>query len=105
MRYTNSELANLKNKIITIDNNRDIEVINMICDFTEAHNDYKIGDIVRDHLGSIKIESMLPLRMKNIHDMYQPQMVYTGKELKANLKPRKDNSCRDLYQENILESQ
>jgi len=60
------------------------------------NNQYEIGDIVKDHIGSLKIQK---IQAYLSYDM--PQCVYTGIELKANGEPMKKQSNRQVYSSNI----
>jgi hypothetical protein len=66
-------------------------------EFIDSNNPYKIGDIVTDHIGSIKIESM------SYYISYsKPEATYTGLELKKDKTPTKKLSKRTVYQNNII---
>jgi hypothetical protein len=68
-------------------------------DFVIANNPYKKGDIVTDHIGTIKIESM---RFSWGGLGRQPCAIYYGVELKKNGEPKKNGNKRDVYQSNVL---
>jgi len=67
------------------------EVIRQYCD---ARNPYKIGDKFTDHIGTIVVESIAYLYAGEFG------CVYFGAELKKDGTPRKDNSKRNVYQSN-----
>ena len=60
------------------------------------NNPYKVGDVVKDHIGSIKIETILTTTTNGI-----PCCVYYGMELKKDLTPKKNGEKRNLWQVNI----
>jgi hypothetical protein len=67
------------------------EVMQQYCD---ANNPYKIGDKFSDHIGTIIVEK--------IRYSYgdRPCCVYFGTELKKDGTPRKDNNKRQAWQSN-----
>ena len=67
------------------------EVIRQYCD---ARNPYKVGDKFTDHLGTIMIESIAYTYGNDFG------CVYFGTELKKDGTPRKDNSKRNAWQSN-----
>lgn len=64
-------------------------------DYAKSNNPYKIGDIVTDHIGSLKIE-----RIAVSVTWYISQCVYHGIDLKTNGQPCKKQG-RAVYQTNI----
>ena len=66
-------------------------------EFAYANNPYKIGDIVSDHMGSIKIERI------NVCLSYlsTPLCVYFGTEYTKKGEPNKRGGKRSVYQINI----
>jgi len=64
--------------------------------FASENNPYMTGDIIKDHIGYIKIESFELYTGSKL-----PSIVYYGLELKKDLTPRKDGKKRKLWQENI----
>ena len=58
----------------------------------------KIGDIVTDHTGSVKVERITFYR--GFNDSL-PVCVYHGIELKKDLTPTKKGDKREVYQNNI----
>jgi hypothetical protein len=63
-----------------------------------ANNPYKEGDIIKDHVGSIKIES---IGFYGSTFIGTPSCAYTGIELKKDGTPKKANVKRTIYQENV----
>lgn len=70
--------------------------------FVRANNPYNVGDIVRDHIGAIKIERIGFCgsydRANNL-----PCAIFTGTELTKDLKPAKRQTGRTVYQSNVIE--
>lgn len=68
-------------------------------EFVDSNNPYKIGDIVTDHIGSVRIE-----RIKYTWGYYNvpPGAVYYGIELLKNGTPNKRGTMRDVYQSNLI---
>jgi len=71
----------------------------IIKDFCDYNNPYKIGDIFTDHIGSIKIER-IKYSFSNLRD--KPCCVYHGIELKKDLTPKKLVIKRDAWQSNEI---
>jgi len=67
-------------------------------EFAYANNPYKHGDIVTDHIGSIKIEKIQIYLGLNPY----PQCVYIGVELTKKGEPNKRGNKRNIYQSNII---
>jgi hypothetical protein len=63
-------------------------------EFAYANNPYKIGDIVSDNLGTIKIEKIKVYLGLHIY----PQCVYFGVELTKKGEPNKRGNKRTVYQ-------
>jgi len=76
-------------------NARKIELIRL---YASENNTFKVGDVVKDHIGSIIIEKITyTISSKKI-----PCCVYYGLELKKDGTPRKNKSKRSVYQGNVL---
>jgi len=70
----------------------------LIVRYCRANIKYQVGEIVTDHIGSIRVEN---------HAFYidydgNPAVNYKGVELKKDLKPFKRASVRTVCQNNIL---
>lgn len=65
-------------------------------EYALANNPYSIGDLVTDHIGSIKIE-----KIQISEDISGPCCVYYGLELKKDGTPTKRGEKRHVYQTNI----
>lgn len=74
----------------------------LFIEYAYANNTLKPGDIVTDHIGSIKIEKI------SVHVSYlsepKPMCIYIGIELKKDLTPTKVRKERTVYQSNIVTS-
>jgi hypothetical protein len=66
-------------------------------EFAYANNPYKIGDIVTDHMGTIKIEKIKIYLGLGTY----PQCVYFGVELTKKGEPNKRGNKRSVYQSNL----
>ena len=55
--------------------------------FALSNNPYKVGDIISDHIGTIKIES-IGVYINGLNDGL-PECTYHGPELKKDLTPKK----------------
>lgn len=68
--------------------------------FALENNPHKIGDIVKDFQGWMKIENVFPsLKFGNNY----PECRYTGIELTLKMVPKLKQSGRGLFQSNVLE--
>lgn len=64
--------------------------------YANENNPHKVGDIVTDHVGSIRIE-------KIAYNIYSDVCTchYIGIELKKDLTPTKNGNKRTVWQENL----
>jgi len=69
--------------------------------FAVSNNPYKVGDIITDSVGSIKIEVIKYTLGGGYYGKY-PQCVFRGVELKKDLTPTKKGEKRTIYQSSIL---
>lgn len=90
------EFEELKAKLAGIEEMANVRKKDAIREYCLVNNTVKIGDIVTDHLGSVKVERILVE-----YSLTRPQCVYVGSELKKDLTPRKDGSKRNVYAQNI----
>ena len=58
---------------------------------------YKIGDIVRDHIGFVKIEKIVPI----IGICNKVDIMMLGTECTLKLEPKKTGTRRNIYHSNI----
>ncbi len=90
--YLKSELKRLENEYFT-------ERTRMIKAYCDAHNTHKVGDVVTDHIGSVKLHKI----SYYVHSEH-PCCIYVGLELKKDGTPRKDGKIRGVYQCNERKS-
>ena len=67
--------------------------------FIEINAKHKIGDIITDHIGTIKVEKIL---LNYIYYSNIPIAVYEGTEYKKDGTPRKKLSVRCVFENNIV---
>lgn len=93
------EFEDYKLKLQELEKEFSIKKENLKKQYAFENNPYKIGDIVTDHIGSIKIESIVPTIpfLSN-----EPSCYYEGIELKKDLTPKKKGDKRMVYQGNIV---
>lgn len=65
--------------------------------YAQSNNPYKVGDIVTDHISSIKIQKF----GTHVNYGYNPQFTCIGIELKKDGTPTKKGEIRTVYQSNI----
>lgn len=70
----------------------------LIRDYAKSNNPYKIGDVVEDHIGKLRIES---IEFYNDQWWQLPSCVYYGVELKKDGTPCKRQTNRPVYLSNI----
>ena len=69
-------------------------------EFAKSNNIVQIGDVVRDLIGLIKVESaQVYLPSFSIY----PSLRYVGTELKKDGTPKKRETKRSVYQHNLVE--
>lgn len=66
-------------------------------EYARSNNPIKMGDIITDHVGSIKVEGI----KNTVPSSEKPQCIYYGIELKKDLTPMKKQSNRHVYQQNL----
>jgi hypothetical protein len=85
-------------KLNQINKDHQIRLRFLASDFAESNNPHKIGDIVKDTIGFIKIEQ---IQFTLGGGKYLPECVYTGIELTKKGEPNKRGNKRTIYQSNI----
>jgi len=90
------DFEELKAKLAGIEERASERKKDAIREYCLGNNTVKIGDIVADHIGSVKVERILVE-----YSLTRPQCVYVGAELKKDLTPRKDGSKRSVYAQNL----
>lgn len=69
-------------------------------EFAMGRNPYTVGDIVTDHLGSIRTTRIRVMR-GNVHEL--PQCVYEGEVLTKKMEPvKRGKKTRTVWQSNIV---
>lgn len=68
------------------------------CQYARSNNPYKKGDVVTDHMRSIRIET---IRVEYPSFGEFPCCVYRGKELKKDDTLKKGAKYRDVWQSNL----
>lgn len=92
-------LKDYKNKKRDIERQAGKDKTALLIDFVDINNPYKIGDIVTDHIGSIRYDK---LKYTTTGCDYVPTPIYSGIELKKDGTPKKRIIVRDVYGSNIL---
>lgn len=62
-----------------------------------SNNQYNVGDIVTDHIGSVKVEKIMTTTSND-----KPTCVYYGIELKKDMTPKKNDPRRQAWQNNLI---
>ena len=68
-------------------------------EYVNKNNSHKKGDIITDHVGSIKL---INLSLAYESFTFMPCATYKGYELKKNLEPKKNGAIRVIWQSNII---
>jgi hypothetical protein len=88
-----------KSKLNDINKDYELKLKSLDKDYAFSNNPFKIGDIVTDHIGSIKIEEIKAYLSRFPY----PCCVYFGIEYTKKGKPNKRGNRRSIYQSNILQ--
>ena len=91
-------LQEYKNRLKESEDKHRAEIRALQMEFALKNAIHTKGDIVTDHIGSIKVDAISCVAYGD------PQAVYHGAELKKDLTPRKDGAKRWVYQSNIKQS-
>lgn len=86
-----------KDRLSTLEDEFENKKKELIKECAFSNNPYKVGDIVADHIGSVRIEKI----MATTSD-HKPTCIYYGLELKKDLTNRKDGSKRRVWQINLI---
>lgn len=87
-----------KSKFDEIHNDCQLKLKSLAKECALSNNPYKIGDIVKDTIGSIKIEQ---IQFTLGGGKYLPECVYTGIELTKKGELNKRGNKRKIHQSNI----
>ena len=84
-----------------IENRAQKEIKRLVCEYalSEDNNSIQVGDMVTDHIGTIKVTSI-----KVYLDFNRPSCIYRGLQYTKQGKPFKSGEERDVYQFNIKQS-
>lgn len=74
-----------------------LEKHRILCEYVMSWCPYKIGDIVRDHIGFVKIEKISPI----IGICNKADICMFGTEYTAKMEPKKTGTKRNIYHSNI----
>lgn len=86
-----------KKKILKQDYDHNLYILDR--EYAMANNPYKIGDIIEDHIGRIKIEK-ISFGYSFPHET--PECIYYGIEVKKDNTPKKKQDLnRKIFQSNI----
>ena len=69
--------------------------------FATSNNTVKVGDIITDHIGSIKVEKISWGYFGSSGNISLPSCVYNGVVLKKDKTPTKRGNNRKVYQINL----
>ncbi len=95
------ELSVYRNELTKLKRGYDNKVGILERDYAFSNSSVKVGDIVTDHIGSVKVDVIL---YAIVRDNDYPTCVYRGEELTKAGKARKKQSIRDIYQVNLKEA-
>jgi hypothetical protein len=85
-------------KIKEIERKMKLEKRELYNEYALSNNPHKVGDIVSDHKGTIKIEKIkIVLGFRKEY----PECVYIGSRLRKDLKPFKSGEHDFVYQSNM----
>jgi hypothetical protein len=90
------DIAEYKDRVKQLEEKLDTDRAELMKQFVRDNNPYKVGDIITDHIGSIKIE-----KMGYSWGYGKPCATYYGIELKKDGTPNKRNSSRWAFQSNL----
>lgn len=94
------EYTDFKIKLQAIKDEAKKKEQDLYVEYALSNNNFKVGDIVTDHIGSIKIEK-IKVHVNGFIGNYKPECKYIGIELKKDLTPTKIKKERVVYQSNV----
>lgn len=77
------------------------EDLTLAKEYAFSNSTVKVGDIVTDHMGKVKVEN-IKFSVGSIADMF-PCCIYIGVEITKQGKPFKSGSIRSVYHSNLKE--
>jgi hypothetical protein len=93
-----------KSKFLGINNDFQVKLKSLAKEYAISNNPYKIGDVVTDHMGSIKIEQIKFYFSTLPNSSLFPSCTYFGIEVTKRGEPKKGGKKRSVYQENLINS-
>ena len=93
------ELIDFQKRIAKLESKLVQDKNQLLREFININNPYKIGDTITDHIGSIKFEK---IRYSWGGSFFKPTAVYYGVELKKDGASKKNGNKRAVYGSNIL---
>lgn len=96
------EQQEYKERLVKIQQEAERQKRNLAVEYALSNSPYDIGDVVKDHLGYLKIEKV---DVTVTFGSQIPECVYYGVELKKDLTPMKSQTGRGVYQSNLLNNQ
>jgi hypothetical protein len=95
------ELQDLKDRLKVLEQEYESKQKEVMREYCDENNPYKIGDKFTDHIGTILIEKILYSYYNSF--LYEaPSCVYFGPELKKDGTPKKNGDKRKAYQLNDI---
>ena len=88
----------LEQKLKELQKEYDLKQKEVMKQFCDANNPYKVGDKFTDHIGSIIVEKI----RYSYTVTGTPSCVYFGTELKKDGTPKKNNDKRNAWQSNDM---
>jgi hypothetical protein len=95
------EPQDLKDKLKVLEQEYNLKQKEVIREYCDANNPYKIGDKFTDHIGTILIEKISYYYYSLGGD---PCCTYYGSELKKDGTPKKNGDKRKAYQSNDIKN-
>lgn len=87
----------LNNKLKELQQEYELKQKEVIREFCDTNNPYKVGDNFTDHIGSIIVEK---ISYSYSSTLSTPCCIYFGTELKKDGSPKKNNNKRQAWQSN-----
>ena len=91
------DIAEYKDKVKTLEDKLEWDKTELMKQFVRENNPYKVGDIVTDHIGSVKIEKLGYSWGFNSN----PCATYFGIEINKDGTPNKKGKTRTAFQSNL----
>jgi hypothetical protein len=89
-------------KLESIAKRYNTEINQLKKEYALTNNTVKLGDVITDHMGSIKVDNIsITMTFSNKY----PICLYSGIEILKSGKPSKRGSIRNVYQSNLRDKQ